>query len=227
MDTFQSETELATLFKIPFERKKIIHSLSSNFFHNSNIACKIGEKQITIDIDEEDLLHNPLPEFPCGEHGCRVTFTNVHDYEIHYLSSHSIICTECRKTFPSYNLLDAHIQERHDTYLSTAQQKNVPVFNCLVDGCALMFSSLEARNEHAITVHNYPPNFKFQQLKTFKTEKMDVTSGDEDLASFSSKNPKAVPKRICFGRGSTRAFTRKKTKSKTTDITMKELADAL
>lgn len=225
MALITSESDLVALFTIPFKPKKILYSLNSDFFMNTNASCKVGEKQLAIDIDDEELLHNPLPEFHCGEHGCRSMFTTVHDYEIHYRSAHSITCSECKRSFPSYSLLDLHIQERHDTYFDTAKDKKFSVFNCLVDSCQLKFSSFEERNEHAIKVHNYPPNFKFQNLKLHKAvEKMDVTSPEETNSMTTKKSHKSLPKNICFGRGSSRAFVRK---NKCKDISMKELGDAL
>lgn len=230
MVTLTSEREFISLFTIPFKPKKILYSLNSDFFKHGNISYNFGEKQLAIEIDDEELLHNPLPEFPCGEHGCKELFTIVHDYEMHYRSAHSIVCNECKKSFPSYNLLDIHIQERHDTYFDTAKDRNIPVFNCFVDGCDIKFSTLDMRNEHAIKAHNYPPNFKFQNLKTQKVdEKMDASSSEEHRPVSSSKphHRKPVPYNICFGRGSPRTFARKKKSKSPRDITMKELADAL
>ncbi|XP_035232772.1 zinc finger protein 511-like [Stegodyphus dumicola] len=233
MACITTDKDFMTLFSIPFEPKKIIFSPNSEFFQDGNTVCKLREKLLAVDIDNEDLLHISHPEFRCGESGCRVAFTNVHEYEIHYRSAHCLVCSECKKTFPNYNLLDIHIQEKHDSYFSAAKEKNRAQCSCFIEGCNEAFITSEMRNEHVIKAHNYPPNFKYQPLKTATSdhEKMDLSQEDtfkstNSLPSGTSKS--SVPRRICFGRGLQPTFMRQSKKhASSRDITMKELSDAL
>ncbi|XP_054716636.1 zinc finger protein 511-like [Uloborus diversus] len=228
-----NNSEFAALFTIPFQRQKIIYSINNDYFESNNRLCKLREKQTVIDIDDEDLLHTLYDEFPCGEVGCRAVFKTVHEYEIHYRSAHRLVCSECKKTFPSYNLLDIHIQERHDSYHQTACEKNLASYYCLVDGCNESFGSVDLRNKHVVEIHKYPKDFKFQNSNALMnkfSEKMDTSESEEltKLSKGTDRNKCSVPRNICFGRGSSRTFQRKRgSKYPSKDITMKELADAL
>ncbi|XP_015910595.1 zinc finger protein 511 [Parasteatoda tepidariorum] len=233
MHCIKDISDFEALLKYPFEPKKIIYSIKSGYFHEGNKYCKVGEKQLSIDIDDESLLHRSFQEFPCGKDSCRAVFSSIHDYEIHYNSVHHIVCMECKRNFPSYNLLDAHIIEKHDSYHEAAACKSVALYDCFVEGCDHKFSSIEMRNEHIIGVHKYPPDFKFQSLKNSKRnfEAMDVSQSDELGTSTNTKakasGSKKVPHFICFGQGSQRAFNKKNKKPYVRDISMKELGDAL
>lgn len=228
-----NEPNFVALFTIPFSPKKLLYSPSSEFFKEGNELCKRREKQFAIEIDDEEFLHHSHAEFPCSESGCRATFTKIKDYEIHYANCHRIVCNDCKRTFPSYSLLDLHIREKHDSFFKVASEKMLNSYQCFVEGCSAVFNTLQLRNEHIIKLHNYPPDFKFGDLKLEResTEKMD-TECQRDIIKKSSKS--RVPSNICFGRGSNRAFSSKSSiysnkpkKPSVKDITMKELADAL
>lgn len=235
MSIITSISDFEALFKVPFESKAILYSLKSDFFRNGNDLCKTGEQQFAVDLNDEIQIYNTLPEFPCGEKGCKVIFTTIHDYEVHFRSVHSLVCSECKRSFPTYNMLDIHIEEKHDSYHEAAKSRNLATYECFLEGCKLSFSSSGQRDGHIITDHNFPPNFKYQNLKkttpVLENEEMDVVQENETPSSSKpstgARRKPYVPKNICFGRGSARSFAKTSKGKVNRDITMKELADAL
>lgn len=236
MSIINSISDFEALFKVPFESKAILYSLKSDFFRNGNDLCKTGEQQLAVDFDDDVKMYNSLPEFPCGEKGCKILFTTIHDYEVHFRSVHSLVCSECKRSFPTYNMLDIHIQEKHDSYHEAAESRSLAKFECFLEGCNLYFSSANQRDGHIIADHNFPPNFKYQNLKKATpvrdNEQMDVVQDNEPTISSKpstgARKKQYVPRNICFGRGSARTFARPTSKGKVNrDITMKELEDAL
>ncbi|KAF8782596.1 zinc finger protein 511-like [Argiope bruennichi] len=234
MNTLTSMSDFENLLQIPFEPKIVIYSLNSEFFRLGNSLCKSEKLQqkFAIDLDEEKESLNSLPEFPCGEKGCRATFTNIRDYDVHFRSVHSLVCSQCKRNFPTYNMLDIHIQEKHDSYHEAAKAKNLAKFYCLVDGCNHTYSSSEERDAHVLKDHNFPQNFKYQKLDRGdkNPEAMEISNEGGNVKSnlpTSSRRKPYVPSNICFGRGSSRTFSKNTSKKSNTDISMKELQDAL
>ncbi|GFT79502.1 zinc finger protein 511 [Trichonephila clavipes] len=229
MNTITSVSDFEALFTLPFQPKKVIYSLNSDFFRKGNAICNIDVPQFAVDFHDEDRFQG-LPEFPCCEMGCRATFSNVRDYEIHFRSAHSFVCSECKRTFLTYNMLDTHIQEKHDSYHQAARAKNLAKFDCFVKGCKCTYDTLEERDAHVISDHNFPPNFKYRPLKKAeKFEAMDVSEEGLTKSNLptSSRRKPYVPSNVCFGRGSARTFSKKVVKKSNTKITMKELGDVL
>ncbi|KAG8197953.1 hypothetical protein JTE90_020328 [Oedothorax gibbosus] len=236
MNIITSLSDFEALFQVPFKSKTILYSLKSDFFRTRNALCKTGEQQYAIDIEDEVESYNNLPEFPCGEKGCKLLFTAIHDYEVHFRSVHSLVCSQCKRSFPTYNMLDVHIKEKHDSYHEAAKDRNQATFDCFLEGCNFSFSSSEQRDSHIIADHNFPPDFKYQNLKkatpsSCESDKMDVEenecSATSSKLSTGARRKPYVPKNICFGRGSARSFSKTSKGKVNRDITMKELADAL
>ncbi|GFT18078.1 zinc finger protein 511 [Nephila pilipes] len=229
MNSITSVSDYTPLFTVPFQPKKVIYSLNSEFFQKGNAICKTDVPQLAVDLSNEDQSRS-LPEFPCCEMSCRATFSNIRDYEIHFRSVHSFVCSECKRTFLTYNMLDIHIQEKHDSYHQAARAKNLAKFDCFVEGCKCTYDTLEQRVSHVINDHKFPPNFKYQPLKKAapEFEAMDVSESQmkSNLPTSSRRKP-YVPSNVCFGRGSARTFSKKTLKKSDTEITMKELGDAL
>ncbi|GIY46202.1 zinc finger protein 511 [Caerostris extrusa] len=229
MNPITTISDFAELFKIPFEPKKVIYSLNSDFFRKGNEICETNCLQFAIEPDDE-FIHT-VPEFPCGERGCRSTFTNIRDYDVHFKSVHNLVCSTCKQNFPTYNMLDIHIEEKHDSYHEAAKAKNKAKFECFVEGCGQSYPSSDARDMHVINDHNFPPSFKYHCLKktTGKSEAMDVTEEakfSKSNAHSNSRRKPYVPSNVCFGRGSSRTFS-KKVRKPNKEISMKELGDAL
>ncbi|XP_068597706.1 zinc finger protein 511 [Brachionichthys hirsutus] len=111
-----------------------------------------------------------FPEFSCHVSGCAAALLTSEEYEHHYDSSHRHTCCSCRSCLPSARLLDIHIQESHDPLFTILAQKQ-HMYQCLVEGCGQKFQTGKHRKDHLITIHAYPPDFRFDKPKKDRREK--------------------------------------------------------
>ncbi|XP_070548258.1 zinc finger protein 511-like [Ptychodera flava] len=199
------------------------------FFEDGDVACCILLKQIPLDEDEDENMHDRVPEFKCHEAGCKEFFTSVSAYEMHYNSKHRHVCSHCKRFFPSDHLLDIHILEWHDTMFQIlAQTKNM--YRCLIQACNERFPTAAKRKQHLVKHHKYPSNFRFDKpVRKSKSEvhrtrsstakdceAMDTSNKDIDTLSQTMETVQVtpgtrvyrVPKTISFGRGVARGFER-------------------
>lgn len=195
------------------------------FFEEGELLCNISRKQLDNSEDVEHLVQRT--DFKCDS--CGEWFSSVPSYEAHYNSLHRHTCLKCQRSFPSTHLLEIHVLENHDALFSMiATRKNL--YRCLVESCPDRFSSDKERKDHLVSFHKYPADFRFnrpsRQQRKKKTssspsseEPMETSSASQEKEpSSASPNPKQrLPRTICFGRGSTKAFQRnipKKSKKK-------------
>jgi hypothetical protein len=115
------------------------------------------------------------PRYECNVKGCNFVGYSIQECEDHYNSKHMYECKECHKNMPTPYLLDAHIQETHDSYFQSMLDRNEAVYKCLVECCSEKFSSDKDRRRHLIENHGYPSWFRFHskshphEKKTKKT----------------------------------------------------------
>ncbi|XP_029962497.1 zinc finger protein 511 [Salarias fasciatus] len=108
-----------------------------------------------------------VSQFACHISGCSATFSTLEEYEHHYNSLHRHVCCSCRRSLPSARLLDIHIQEWHDSLFTILSLKQ-DMYQCLVEGCEQRFRTSKHRKDHLITLHKYPPDFRFDKPKKEK-----------------------------------------------------------
>lgn len=158
---------------------------SDPFFEEGNRLCKVDEPiQLTVE-DVEEFLHIDYNEFPCQIPGCPARFNQVYESEVHYNAVHKHNCSVCKKSLPSYHLLELHIQENHDSFFSILSEKK-PSFQCFLPTCSCKFWSVEERRDHAISTHNFPPDFRFDQGKRKPRKK---SSKENNCHSSASATP--------------------------------------
>ncbi|NXP53342.1 ZN511 protein, partial [Heliornis fulica] len=109
-----------------------------------------------------------VSEFSCHISGCRQVFDTLDGYEHHYNTLHRNVCSFCKRSFPSGHLLDIHILEWHDSLFQIMAEKQ-NMYKCLVEVCAEKFKSSKDRKDHLISVHLYPPDFRFDKPKKVKS----------------------------------------------------------
>lgn len=83
------------------------------------------------------------------------------EYELHYISEHTNVCTECKKNFPTARLLELHIAENHDPFMKIKLQQGERVFGCFVENCDKLFRDHKKRRLHLIDKHDYPRDYIF------------------------------------------------------------------
>ncbi|KAJ7419460.1 hypothetical protein BTVI_25174 [Pitangus sulphuratus] len=109
-----------------------------------------------------------VSEFSCHISGCCQVFDTLEGYEHHYNALHRNVCSFCKRSFPSGNLLDIHILEWHDSLFQIMAEKQ-NMYKCLVEGCPEKFKSSKDRKDHLVTVHLYPADFRFDRPKKVKS----------------------------------------------------------
>ncbi|KAF7652540.1 hypothetical protein LDENG_00094960 [Lucifuga dentata] len=117
--------------------------------------------------ETEDASKLSVCEFTCHVFGCTQLFSSVEEYEHHYNSLHRHVCCCCRRSLPSARLLDIHLQEWHDSLFTVLSQRQ-DMYQCLVEGCGQKFRTSKQRKDHLITIHKYPPDFRFDKNKKDK-----------------------------------------------------------
>ncbi|CDW52133.1 Zinc finger protein 511 [Trichuris trichiura] len=138
------------------EPKKFFYFPDSEFFKDGNELCCLR----SVLCAKRELLVDNLPcaksrQFGCEHAGCSEVIVNESDYQAHCLSNHAFKCMSCKRAYPSAHLLDLHIAENHNP------MQIAPSFRCFVPSCLEVFSLQSDRRDHYITVHNFPPDFRY------------------------------------------------------------------
>jgi len=146
--------------------------------------------------DIEEFLHTDYGEFSCQAPGCCQRFSQLHESELHYNAVHRHSCSVCRKSLPSPHLLELHIQESHDSFFAVMSERK-PSYQCFLPTCANVSWSPPERHEHAIKEHNFPPDFRFDEVKK-KSKPTNLTNGvsSSNGSNSETSKPKHRKKKI-------------------------------
>ncbi|CAN9499857.1 unnamed protein product [Ophioblennius macclurei] len=136
-------------------------------FEDGDITRHMYLQDLYVREAEEDKAAVSVSQFACHISGCSVIFSTLEEYEHHYNSLHRHVCCSCRRSLPSARLLDIHIQEWHDSLFTILSLKQ-DMYQCLVEGCEGKFRTSKHRKDHLITIHKYPPDFRFDKPKKDK-----------------------------------------------------------
>ncbi|CAF2263206.1 unnamed protein product [Rotaria magnacalcarata] len=82
---------------------------------------------------------------------CPFCTFNTHsqvDFEFHNHIHHQHLCSQCLHIFPSYFLMDIHMDEVHNSY------SKVRSYRCLIESCAKVFPNIEQRLQHLNEEHH-------------------------------------------------------------------------
>ncbi|XP_036591512.1 zinc finger protein 511 [Trichosurus vulpecula] len=129
-----------------------------------------------------------VPAYCCHIGGCDRVFDSLPGYVRHYQTLHQNACSFCRRSFPSDQLLDIHLLERHGTVPSSptraaAARERRPIpfyYQCPVWGCTDKFMSPEEQTDHLIRIHHYPAHLWFDSPPDHQS------SGQQGSASSAS-----------------------------------------
>ncbi|KAL3687643.1 hypothetical protein R1sor_013952 [Riccia sorocarpa] len=146
-------------------------SPDSPFFSAGNLERELQAKQVSLDITEEEKLAiSRLEEeeslrLRCPIAGCGAILKSLSDLESHYTVRHTATCSVCSRVFPTTRLLNLHVSERHDSFFKAKVARNYPMYECLVETCALRFRSDSQRLQHLVDKHHFPKTFRFHTKK--------------------------------------------------------------
>ncbi|EFN51066.1 hypothetical protein CHLNCDRAFT_141422 [Chlorella variabilis] len=73
-------------------------------------------------------------------------------------------CGRCHAALPTARLLDIHVSEMHDSFFAAQAARRMPVYLCLVEGCARKFCTVEERKQHLTEHHKFPRNYNFDRI---------------------------------------------------------------
>ncbi|OWB86659.1 binding protein [[Candida] boidinii] len=91
-----------------------------------------------------------------------ITLSSQDQFEIHYLTNHSNICSVCHKRFPNERILELHIDENHNPFNALRiSNGDTRIYKCFIPDCDKICSSHKKRRLHLIDKHNYPKNYLF------------------------------------------------------------------
>ncbi|KAF2857900.1 hypothetical protein K470DRAFT_192949, partial [Piedraia hortae CBS 480.64] len=65
-------------------------------------------------------------------------------------------CLACGRIFPATHILDLHIREHHDPFVSLQRARGEKVYRCFVEGCEKVCRDGRRRRLHCIDKHGYP-----------------------------------------------------------------------
>ncbi|CAL8091278.1 unnamed protein product [Orchesella dallaii] len=126
----------------------------------------------------------------CDAHpGCLKSFSTPHEYEEHYNLRHKHKCSVCKRSLPSYHILELHVLEAHDTLFSLMAERK-PMLNCFMESCTEMFWRPKQRKKHCLTTHSFPKSFKFWYLtsaKKRKPNKGNAKNSNQDVEKTNTK----------------------------------------
>ncbi|ODM93873.1 putative zinc finger protein [Orchesella cincta] len=107
----------------------------------------------------------------CDAHpGCLKSFSTTQEYEEHYNLRHKHRCSVCKRSLPSYHILELHVLEAHDTLFSLMAERK-PMLNCFLESCPEMFWRPKQRKKHCLSIHGFPKAFKFWYLDSSRKQK--------------------------------------------------------
>lgn len=162
---FDEGAKRTSLFS--FKPKKIRLGKDHELFEDGDVHRHMYLQNLTTSVADEDAPHAKVGVFCCHISGCSQLLESLEEYEHHYSALHRHVCSTCRRCLPSARLLDIHILEWHDSLFQIMAQKQ-NMYQCLVEGCDLKFSSSAQRKEHLIQTHSYPADFRFDKPKKAK-----------------------------------------------------------
>ncbi|XP_012696728.2 zinc finger protein 511 [Clupea harengus] len=199
-------TDSKSLFT--FRAQKIRLSKDHEHFEDGDVHRHMYLQDLATSV-AEDAQPAKVGEFRCHISGCSQLFDCLEAYEHHYSALHRHVCSTCRRSLPSARLLDIHILEWHDSLFQIMAQKQT-MYQCLVEGCDLKFSSRMQRKDHLIKTHSYPADFRFDKTKKNKRVKekaaarqtntgMEVCEeeGDEPASAGGTQSEMGVSAETC------------------------------
>ena len=94
------------------------------------------------------------------------------DFDFHNHIHHQHLCSQCLHVFPSYFLLDLHMDEVHNNYFS------IQSYRCLIESCTQKFSSLDQRFQHLNTEHHTKNRFLNEIYHFFSNKQLKIKEED-------------------------------------------------
>ncbi|KAL6507259.1 hypothetical protein OROGR_023454 [Orobanche gracilis] len=191
------------------------------FFAAGNIERELLDKQVALDIPEEEKQQIRgvedwgSSEVICPIVGCRACLQSLEDFEDHYTARHTASCSVCSRVYPTSRLLSIHVSEAHDSFFKAKVARDFAMYECLVEGCDVKLKNYKSRQQHLVDKHKFPSSFEFfkktkpskkhrqrVQRKHETDDSSDTMQEDVDslVSAVSKLSTSDSPSSISFGR---------------------------
>ena len=107
---------------------------------------------------------------------CTFSTDSQVNYDFHNHVHHQHVCSQCLTVFPSYFLLDLHMDELHNSY------STLRLYRCLIESCTQTFTSANQRAQHLHDDHHT----KHRHLNDLYAQFARTSLDDDDERSKSS-----------------------------------------
>lgn len=128
---------------------------------------------------------------------CTYNTNSSIDFDFHTHIHHQHLCSQCLQIFPSYFLLDLHMDEIHNNY------STIRSYRCLIESCLKTFSNIEQRCQHINNEHdtkNHSLNqiyflFSNQHINEMKNKEQEKKFGCDSQKTF-IRNSRLKPRQF-------------------------------
>jgi len=112
---------------------------------------------------------------------CSYTSENQADLDFHHHIHHQHLCSQCKKFFPSYFLLDIHVDEMHNSY------SRLSSYRCLIESCSKTFNNLDQRLTHMSNEHSIKDRQMNDLLLLFENQKINSNDSSKQKFGYDSE----------------------------------------
>lgn len=95
----------------------------------------------------------------CNESPCDNNFILLEFYSSHVENYHNNRCDKCKQNFISNHILNLHLDECHNPFLTESDH-----LKCFEIQCNETFENHNERIDHLIKIHDYPSFFDFDMI---------------------------------------------------------------
>ena len=136
---------------------------------------------------EDSSIDPSLPSSSSEIFSCSFCIFNTNsstDFDFHNHIHHQHLCSQCLHVFPSYFLLDLHMDEVHNHY------STIRSYRCLIESCSKTFTTLDQRFQH-INDEHYTKNRDLNEIYSFFSNKpnhpMKINENEKKFGCDSQK----------------------------------------
>lgn len=98
----------------------------------------------------------------CQEAPCDYVYVPIEKIQDHMRQYHEYVCEDCMKNLVNERLLQLHLTELHDPFLSASTLR----YGCFEESCIERFDSHIDRIAHLKYAHGYPDDFDFNVVQS-------------------------------------------------------------
>ncbi|CCC71784.1 hypothetical protein NCAS_0I01160 [Naumovozyma castellii] len=130
--------------------------------HKTPMKRKWAEEEVVGTTAEDEDNDNSTSRILCNEPPCVNNLIPLDSYPLHVSQFHDNICTKCDANLVTQYLLELHLVECHNPFVSSSHQP----LHCFEKDCSQVFPTQMDRIDHLKNFHNYPDFYNFNIIYT-------------------------------------------------------------